>query len=438
MQSLFIFAHKGKARIRRLTASPTLQTVAAVSGGSLLATVIGLVGTLVQVRFVGPDDLGYFQQFGIVTAYAFYLQFGISAALQRLYPLYIGRAQRDKALAVAEICQSWNIGVSVLVSGSFAVLGLVTFSQGNWRAGSAWLVQAIAIVVNFYGGYLSSTYRSGHDFVTVAKGTVLSSIAGLFTLPLFLVLPYLGLAVRSSVGSLVSLVYLHRRRPLRLPWRFTWRDWFATAKDGIWLHTAYYGIGPGKSALEATLVVGMLGTRSLGLLSISYALLQILNKVAEAISAVYIPRVIEEYGRTGSVKACLRVCRRPMLWGIVPVSLMGFAACFILPVVVPWLMPKYTAAISTMCLLMLTLPMIILDMPSHLILAQGHFVAMIVISYTSLGCFTLFALLALRANLGLNGVVGASLLSQGVRLGMTYLLIGAKVRQEQKSNKTAK
>ena len=60
-------------------------------GGNLLATAIGLVGTLVQARFVVPEDLGYFRQFGIFTAYAFFLHLGLLDALQRLYPLYMGQ-----------------------------------------------------------------------------------------------------------------------------------------------------------------------------------------------------------------------------------------------------------------------------------------------------------------------------------------------------------
>ena len=427
-----------KTYARRLYSSPTLRTVSAVSGGNLLATAIALVGTLVQSRFVGPDDLGYFRQFGIVTAYAFFLQFGISSALQRLYPLHKGQGQHDKALAVAEICQSWNIGVSVIVSGGFTVLALVAFAQGNWRAGLAWLVQAIGIAWTFYGGYLLSTYRAGHDFVSATKGTVIMNVVNLMTLPFFIIAPYVALVLRNSLGNLVSFVYLHLHRPLHLRWRFNWREWLATAKQGIWLHTAYYGVGPGKSAVEATMVLKMLGTTSLGLWSISYGVLEILNKVAQAITSIYAPRVIEEYGRTGSMKTCLRMCLRPMLWALVPVSLMGIATCVALPFVVPWLMPKYTAAVPTMRLLMIALPLLILDMPSLLILAKGRLIWMNLLSYTGLGCFTLLGLLAARMCLGLNGIVGASLLSQCARLGMTYMFIGSEIRKEQLNNGIAK
>lgn len=415
---------------RKWKGSPVLRTISGMVGGNLLATVVGLVGTLVQVRFVGPEDLGYFRQFGIVTGYAFFLHMGLFDALQRLYPLLIGQNRRDKALVVAEICQSWNVGVSALVSAGFVILSLMAFAQGNWRAGLAWLVQAVAMTGYIYGNYLAATYRSGHDFVTVAKGSAVSSIANLFTLPFFVVSPYIGLVLRNSVGNLANLAYLHLRRPLHLAWRFNWREWFDTAKQGIWLFTSSYGAGTGWSATEATLVVKMVGTSSLGLWAISYTLLEMVNKVAQAINAVYVPRVIEEYGRTGSVKSCLRVCRRPMLWAVVPVSLMGLGACVVLPVVIPWLMPKYTAAIPTMCLLMLYLPLIVLEMPYNIVVAKGHWIWMNLFSYTALGCFALLALLAVRAGLGLNGVVGASLLGRGVRLGMIYLFVGAEARRE--------
>ena len=399
-------------------------------GGNLLATAIGLVGTLVQVRFVGPEDLGYLRQFGILTSYAFCLHLGLFDALQRLYPLYMGQGRRGQAVAVAEVCQSWNAGVSVLVSGAFLLLALVAFGHGNWRAGLAWLVQAVAITGFIYGNYLSATFRSGHDFVTVAKASVVGTVANLATLPCFLFFPYVALVLRNSVGSPVNLVYLHQRRPLRLRWRFNWREWLAIARQGIEIFTASYGMVTGWSALEATFIVKLLGAVSLGLWTISITLFHMVSSVALAIAAVYVPRVIEEYGRTSSVRACLRLCWRPMLWGIIPVSLIGLGACVVLPVVVPWLMPKYTAAIPTMCLVMFYLPLIILEMPYQLVVARGHWFWMNVISYGSLGCFAVFALLAVRWGLGLNGVVGASLLGRGVRLAMIYLFIGAELQRE--------
>ena len=396
----------------------------------MLATVIGLIGTLVQARFVGPEDLGFLRQFGIFTAYAYFMNLGLSDALQRMYPLYIGQGKRRQALAVAEICQAWSAGLAAVISGIFLLLALVSFGQGNWRAALAWLVQALSITGFTYGVYLSATYRSGHEFIAVAKSSVVGSVANLFTLPCFMFFPYVALILRNSMGNLASLVYLHCRRPLHLSWRFNWREWYGLARQGIPLFTASYGTATGWSAAEATLIVKLLGTSSLGLWAVSMTFLEMANKVAQSISAVYVPRVIEEYGRTGSVRACLHLCRRPMLWSIVPVSLMGLAACVVLPFIIPWLTPKYAAAIPTMCLVMLYLPLIILEMPYQLVVAKGQWVWMNVFSYTSLGCFALLACYSARMGLGLNGIVGASLLGRSIRLGMIYLFVGVEARRE--------
>ena len=416
--------------LREWFRSKVVRTVIGMVGANLLATGIGLIGTLVQVRFVGPEDIGYYRQFIIVTGYALFLNFGLLDALQRLYPLLLGQGRRSEAVVVAEVCQSWSLGVAGLLSGVFIVLALVAFGQGNWRAGLAWLAQAVIGTSCTYGSYLPVIYRSGHDFVTVAKASVVGNVASALTLPCFLFFPYVALILRNSVSGMASLAYLHCRRPLRPRWRLNWCEWFVIFKQGTPLFTAAYASNMGWSAIEATLIVKQLGTSSLGLWSVSITVLEMANKAAQAISAVYLPRVIEEYGRTGRIQAGLRMCRRPMLWGIVPVSLMGLGVCVVLPFLVPWLMPKYTAAVPTMCLLMLYLPMIILEMPYHLVIARGHWLWMNVINYTALGCFALLAMLAVRASLGLNGIVGASLIGRGVRLGMIYAFATVEVRRE--------
>ena len=308
---------------------------------------------------------------------------------------------------------------------------MAALGHGNWRAGLSWLTQAVAIVGLIYGSYLSATYRSGHDFITVVKGSLVGGLASLITLPVFLFFPYIALVLRSSASSLVSLVYLHWRRPLRLHWRFNWAEWYDIAKQGIPLFTASYGTITGWSAVEATLVVKLLGTSSLGLWTFSTMFLEMANKLPQAIGAVYVPRIIAEYGRTGSARACLRMCLRPMLWGILPVSLIAIGLCLVLPIALPWLMPRYTAALSTMCLMMLYLPLIILQMPYQLVVAKGQWTWMNIFSYSGLGCFALLAWFAVRAGLGLNGIVGASLLGRVLRLAMIYFFIAAEARREE-------
>ena len=427
----------GGAGARRLLQSQTVRVVGGVVGGNLAATVIGLIGTLVQARFVGPDDLGYLRQFGIVTNYVFFLHLGLWHALQRRYPLHIGQGRRDQALAVAEICQSWNVAVALFATVIFSALAVAALTTGNWRASLAWLVQAAAIASAFYGGYLGATYRSGHDFTTAAKSSVLGSTVGLATLPLFPFFPYVALVLRNSLGGIVSLVYLHRLRPLRLPWRFKLREWLGLIKEGLPLFTASYGMSLGWSAVEASLVLKCFNTRALGLYSAALMVFELTNKIPQTITAVYAPRLTEHFGRTGSLREGLRTCWKPMIVGALGMALFVAACCPLVPFAVRLLMPKYIEAISPICLMLLYLPFMSFEMPYSLLIAAGHLIRQNVITYVTLGCFTLGVLAAVRMGWGLNSVVIASLLARLLRLGLIYGFIYDSIRRESVVVRTA-
>jgi O-antigen/teichoic acid export membrane protein len=400
--------------------SPTLRTISGVAGGNLFGMAIGLVGTLVQARFVSPAELGYFRQFSIVTGYAFFLQLGVFESVQRLYPYYVGRGEHHRALAIAGVAQAWNVVVGVLVSSVFVFLGVWTLAQGNWKASLGWAVQAIVVVGFIYGGYLGATYRSGHEFIRLAKASVLGSLVGVATLPLFALWPYPALALRAGLSSLVNLAYLHVYRPLKVAWRFSWHELFALVRGGVPMFIAGYGVSTGWSAVETTLVLKQLGTAALGSWTMAFMVLEAANKVPQAIVAVYTPKITEEFGRTGSPHACLRICRKPVRWGAPAMLLLAVVGAVGLWLVVPVLMPKYVVAIPAMCLMLLYLPVLLLEMQFVLLIAMGKVVAQNVVTYSGLSVFAALALAATHAGLGLNGVIGASLLGRLVRLVLIW------------------
>ncbi len=412
-----------KKYFRQAYSSPTVRLVSGLAAGNLLGMIIGIVGSIVQARFVTPADLGYFRGFSIATGYVFFLHLGFMGVLQRFYPYYIGTGEKDRAVAVAEVCQAWMVAVSALASGAFIVLAMVSLVSGNWRAALAWLVQATTIAGFLYGGYLGATYRTGHDFKALAKSTIVSSTVNLFTLPFFLIWPYVTMAVRSGLGSLVSLVYLHIHRPLRLAWRFSWREWLDLIKHGFPLSVAGYGGTTLWTTIETTLVLRFLGTQALGFWSMSFMVLELAIKVPHAIDSIYIPRVTECFGRTGSVDECLLLCKKPLLWGIPGMILMAGAANIILPFIVPILMPKYIGAIPTMCLMMIVLVFVLLELPYCLLIAMGKLAQQNFAVYFGLGCFVLLALGSVRLGMGLIGIVVASLLGRMMKILAIYVFI---------------
>jgi len=331
--------------LKYLRRSATLSVISAVAGGNLLTSVLGLIGSFVQARFVTPADLGYFRSFAIVTGYAFFLHLGLFDALQRFYPYYVGRGEKNRALAIAEICQAWNVSVSAIVSCVFVCLAAWSLVFANWRAMLGWFVQACAVAASIYGGYLGATYRAGHEFKTATKGPLFSSIGSLFILPLFALWPYVAMAARSGLSSLMNLVYLHFRRPLHLRWRFSWGEWLNLFRNGFPIFVASFGAGTLWTTVESTIVLKDLGTIALGLWSVSFFFVDTANKVPQAIVAVYVPRVIENLGRTASVRDSFALCKKPILWGLAASLIIVGVGWTLLPAFISILVPNYVAAI---------------------------------------------------------------------------------------------
>jgi O-antigen/teichoic acid export membrane protein len=258
---------------------------------------------------------------------------------------------------------------------------------------------------------------------------VLSSLVSTAALPLFALWPYAAMAIRSVTASVVNLAYLHVRRPLRIPWRFDWRELVFVVRQGVPMHVAGYGSTTGWGVVETTLSLKMLGTAALGAWTMAFMFLEAANKVPQALVAVYTPRITETFGRTDSVRDSLRVCRKPMVWGVPAMLVMAAAGWAIVPFLVPLVIPRYVVAIPAMCVMLLNLPVLVLEMPFVVVVASGDLVAQNVVTYAGLAVFAILAFGAVHIGFGLTGVIGASVAGRLVRVMLVYAYLYRSSRQ---------
>ncbi len=416
-------AERLRAFAARLYRSPTVWVVAGLAGSNLIATLVHAVGALVQANFVRPEDLGYFRGFTIATGYLYFLQMGTLEALQRRYPILVGQDQRASALAAAEVTRAWSLMLCWIVGAGYAVAAVYCVGYGNWYAMGAWLVQIATYLWMVYGNYLGVTYRTNHKFRDVAKSSLMASITGLLTLPLFPFWPYWAMCARAGLVSLAQTTYQHLRRPLRLRWRFTWPEWRSLVGEGIPIFSAYYIQAVGWLTVEGTLILRFVGQEALGLWSMSLMVMEAARQVPLSGTTVYIPRIEEHFGRTGSVKACWALARRPMLLNLASALGLAAAAFIALPWVIGLLMPKYAAAVPCMQLMLLYLPLAALELPFYILRAMGKIAAQNIAAVFGLVVFLAAAAGAIHWGWGLTGVVGASMLGKAAWLACVYTYV---------------
>lgn len=405
--------------------SLALRDISRIAGANLFASIVGITGTLIQARYVSPEQLGYFRSFGIATGYVFFLHLGIFGAFQRYYPYYIGKGNLLKAKNVARISFSWNLLISAIVGGLFFLLSLLSLFTGNWKAFLGWIVQSILIVNYFYGGHLSVLYNSTHNFRKLSFNTILSNIAIILTLPFFLIWPYIAMAMRGGLGNIVGLIYLHLSslRLYKYKFKLKFSEWFALVKEGFPIFTASYGAGIGWTTLETSLVFLYIGTHSLGLWSISFMLFSIAKLAPQAVTAIYIPRILENYGKTHDVNQGLRLCYKPMLITTPIVLIMVLSLNYLMPIVIPIIVPKYSEAIPLINLMMFLLPIGILELPYALLIAMGKLLQQNIITFASLGVFLILGFITIQMGFGLYGIIISSIIGKIIRLITIYLFL---------------
>ena len=227
------------------------------------------IGGLLVARFLGPEETGSFRAFTIPLTYLIFLHLGTWDGLWRQIPYYVGKEMPEKVDALASAAGAFNLLVSVVVSCGFFCCAVYSLAHHDLHGVFGWLSQAFYCWGIFYGGYLTSTYRTLNHFVTLARIQVAQTI---LTFGMVFLLPFLrfyGLCARVAFPSFLAVWLFHRHRPLKVSYRFDTKALRELIKIGLpfsfWgnLYTSVW------TATESALVLSLSGVSALGLFSVA-------------------------------------------------------------------------------------------------------------------------------------------------------------------------
>lgn len=336
------------ARDRISRSRQTVRSVLALISGNVATSILAALGGLLAARFLGPQETGSFRVFTIPLTYLIFLHLGTWDGLWRQIPFYLGKEMPEEVDRLASAAGAFNLCVSVVVSGGFLCLAACRAARHDLPGVFGWLSQALFCWGVFYGGYLSSTFRTLRHFVALARIQVaqaLCAFALVFSLPL---LGFYGLCARLALPSLLAVSLYHRHRPLGVRYRFDWPTLGALIRVGLpfsfWgnLYTSVW------AATESALVLSLGGVKSLGLFAVAAVMRSALNSLPAAIWQVVTPRVVTAFARDGSV----RNANARTLWVTAGLTgcmvLVACAGSLLLKAVVPCCIPKYVAGIAVM------------------------------------------------------------------------------------------
>lgn len=346
-----------------------LYSILSLAGSGFISIGLRFVGGMIQGRFVGPEVLGYYTKFTIIPSYLMFMELGVFVSLARQYPYYIGSGKQDTALEYAANALGWNNILCVLQVIFFLVPMTIAMGHGDWMAALGWGTQVIVAPTVLYMSYLASTYRNSNEFVTWSKGSILLSIVSLLLLPLVTVWQFFAVCARNSIPNLVSSVYVHWKRPLKIKARFDLEIIKKMILFGAPLMVFGYISTSLWDAVTRTYILKLTDEKALGLYAFSGAICTAIRTVATSISQVFHPRIAMLYGTSGkNVYECFKYSLRGCVTGLAALlPLIALIYCTIDPLLRLFL-PKYVGCIPIVKYLCWWAALPILDLPSQVLI----------------------------------------------------------------------
>ena len=349
--------------IKTVIKSPTFTSFGAFAGSNVIATVIAGVGGLLQARWVAPEVFGEFQQYAILTGYLGILCQVANDGLIRQYPYYLGKGQKEMALDIAGVAKWWFLVATFIGCAIFSVLTIKSAIQGNLHATLGWGAQIVSVVSLFYGVFLGIMYRTASDFKRLSINNLISAGAGFGFLVLVRFWGYCGVAARFMLFTGIQVFVNHKYMPVKVKAHFEWKKFKELASISLKFSIPAYMHASGLTATRASLLLYFCNTAGLGIYSMAAAFKLLAMSFSNSLNQIFNVKVITRYGQTENIWTCLKYSARPAFLAFLLSLCVVVGGWLGLPPFIKAFVPKYTAAIPVINVLLVSVLIFPLALP---------------------------------------------------------------------------
>ncbi len=320
---------------------------AVFAGGNIICLIMRLAGGLLVARVTRPEILGLFNGLSLIIGYVPFVQLGIINGLNRELPYYIGRGDKQKAYALTACAQWWALIVGSVVSVILIGVAAWQLSKGRNDLAFGWLTQAwLAFQCIYTQSYLQVTYRTKGDFSRLTASNVAQSVSSFLLIVFIWLYGFDGLCIRAVLVSFIAFYTMWRWRPIKVTAVWDYESFKHLLKIGapIFVVGQVYAWW---TVLDSTLVLKYRGVHGLGLYAVALMAGTSIELIPNSLSVICYPRMAEEYGRTGSLRALTQIVKKPMVYLSLAYVVLALVSWFAVPPAIQLLTPKYVDSIKT-------------------------------------------------------------------------------------------
>ena len=316
---------------------------------STMLSVISMAVSLLNMRWLGPEELGIWQSLTIFSSYIPYLQLGIQSGLNLELPILLGNSDERRLRSYIANAYFFSRLVTLTILGVGLIAAAVVALKGM---GLKFVLGVVALTGLNVGTSIAyhfiARYRSSMAFDILSKIIRLQIFATVLCVPLIYFFHFWGLLAYNSVPILVYAFLMYKRSPFNdIKPAFVKEDSMYLVKRGM-IQMCYVQTSTAIKTLQQWFLLHFGSTVYVGLFSPSLALGNVINMIPGQLNQFLNPQMGYRYGQSKQAKDLWPFVKKFMLITplvILPISLFFY---FLLPWLVTTFFPKYIEAINAM------------------------------------------------------------------------------------------
>lgn len=329
--------------------------------------IITMVTNIVTAAFLTPNELGTIQSVLIILPYIAFLHLGVFNGLNRNIAFY--KAQNNESKVQAMVNASYTMAIyNVIIGGLIGIAYLIYYSFYN--PSKIYFLSSILLFLNLVFNPLivhyETTYRSGQNFKTLGKITIIENIIYGITNLLPIWIGYLGKIIANGLRIITRYFLRFATQPFKAKEKGKFQDIYELIKTGFPLLIGGYLWGI-IIVSDQTLIVKYLGTESLGLYSLSIFMMTAMLIIPVSLGTLLYPKASAQYGKTLNSKGLRSFYWKALFINIIVIFPLCAILYFTIEPLTHFFLPKYLMGVPAAKINILTCLTLISNGPSIII-----------------------------------------------------------------------
>ncbi len=285
-----------KNKLKKLQKDSFLSALMHRYSSTLFVQLAGFMVGMVVAKLLGPEMLGIWGLFQIVTNYYSYTNLGATNGLTRSLGMAIGMKDEQKIKDTIGAANAIQLSLPALVSIGLIIVGFFLGAPKNWIFAFA----GIAGFIKMYGIVMARILNAFEMHKVSAK---LQVIRSLFSFIIIIPLVYF-FEIKGRIYAMITLAIImtylyYRKLPVKLSIKFDRKLIFEHIKVGLPIAAAGF-LAANLFLVDRIIITKFLSLEALGLYVFGFYLVNMVRQVKQVIVSILYQRQNIVFGQDGS------------------------------------------------------------------------------------------------------------------------------------------